>query len=57
MLAGTGTPPPPPDRSDDARALATRLLAEGVSRRQAARQVATEIGLPRNEAYRLVMEL
>lgn len=57
VLAGTGTPPPPPDRSDDARALATRLLAEGVSRRQAARQVATEIGLPRNEAYRLVMEL
>jgi 16S rRNA (cytidine1402-2'-O)-methyltransferase len=57
VLAGTGTAPPPPDRSDDARALATRLLAEGVSRRQAARQVATEIGLPRNEAYRLVMEL
>ena len=57
VLAGTGTPPPPPDRSEDARALATRLLGEGVSRRQAARQVATEIGLPRNEAYRLVMEL
>jgi 16S rRNA (cytidine1402-2'-O)-methyltransferase len=57
VLAGTGTPPPLPDRSDDARALATRLLGEGVSRRQAARQVATEIGLPRNEAYRLVMEL
>ena len=57
VLAGTGMAPPPPDRSDEARALAVRLLGEGVSRRQAARQVATEIGLPRNEAYRLVMEL
>ena len=57
VLAGTGMAPPLPDRSDEARALAVRLLGEGVSRRQAARQVATEIGLPRNEAYRLVMEL
>ena len=57
VLAGTGVAPPPPDRSEAARALAARLLGEGVSRRQAARQVATELGLPRNEAYRLVTEL
>jgi len=57
VLAGTGVAPPPPDRSDEARALATRLLAEGASRREAARQVAAELGMARNEAYRLVTEL
>jgi 16S rRNA (cytidine1402-2'-O)-methyltransferase len=57
VLAGTGEAPVSPDRSDEARALATRLLAEGVSRRQAAQQVAAELGLARNEAYRLVTEL
>lgn len=57
VLAGTGVAPPPPDRSEEARALAARLLAEGASRREAARQVASELGMARNEAYRLVMEL
>jgi 16S rRNA (cytidine1402-2'-O)-methyltransferase len=57
VLAGTGEAPPPPDRSDEARALATRLLGEGASRREAARQVAAELGMARNEAYRLVTEL
>jgi 16S rRNA (cytidine1402-2'-O)-methyltransferase len=57
VLAGTGSPPPAPDRSEDARALATRLLAEGVTRREAARQVTEQLGLARNEAYRLVTEL
>ena len=42
---------------DAARGLATRLLATGVTRREAARQLAVETGLSRNEAYRLVMEL
>lgn len=40
-----------------ARDLASRLLSSGISRREAARQVATETGLSRNDAYRLVMEL
>jgi 16S rRNA (cytidine1402-2'-O)-methyltransferase len=57
VLAGTGVAPPPPDRSDEARALAARLLGEGASRREAARQVAAELGMARNEAYRLVTEL
>jgi 16S rRNA (cytidine1402-2'-O)-methyltransferase len=57
VLAGTGVAPEPPDRSDEARALAVRLLGEGMSRRQAAQQVAAELGLARNDAYRLVMEL
>lgn len=39
------------------RDLAFRLLSSGVSRREAARQVAAETGLSRNDAYRLVMEL
>ncbi|MGE5231546.1 MAG: 16S rRNA (cytidine(1402)-2'-O)-methyltransferase [Deltaproteobacteria bacterium] len=57
VLAGTGVAPPPPDRSEEARTLAVRLLREGASRREAARQVAAELGMARNEAYRLVMEL
>ncbi len=57
VLAGTGVAPPQPDRSEEARALAARLLAEGASRREAARQVASDLGMARNEAYRLVMEL
>jgi 16S rRNA (cytidine1402-2'-O)-methyltransferase len=39
------------------RDLAVRLLSSGISRREAARQVAAETGLSRNDAYRLVMEL
>lgn len=57
VLAGTGVPPPRPDRSEEARALATRLLGQGATRREAARQVAAELGMARNEAYRLVTEL
>jgi hypothetical protein len=36
---------------------ATSLLAEGVARREVARRLTESLGLPRNEAYRLVMEL
>jgi len=57
VLAGTGAAPPPPDRSAEARALAARLLASGASRRETAQRVAAELGLARNEAYRLVTEL
>jgi 16S rRNA (cytidine1402-2'-O)-methyltransferase len=47
---------PAPDGSA-ARALASRLLSHGLSRREAVRQLAAETGLSRNDAYRLVMEL
>jgi 16S rRNA (cytidine1402-2'-O)-methyltransferase len=57
VLAGTGVAPSPPDRSAEARALAARLLGAGVSRREAAQQVAAELGMARNEAYRLVTEM
>ena len=57
LLAGTGVPAAPVDRTDEGRALARRLLDAGTSRREAAQRLAAELGLARNEAYRLVMEL
>ncbi len=57
VLEGTGTPPVPPDRTGEAVEQATALLADGVSRREVVRRLATTLGIPRNEAYRLVMEL
>jgi 16S rRNA (cytidine1402-2'-O)-methyltransferase len=56
VVAGTGRPaaePPPPDPQARARA----LLAEGLSRRDAANRLADETGVSRNTAYRLVNEL
>jgi 16S rRNA (cytidine1402-2'-O)-methyltransferase len=57
VLEGTGAPPAPPDRTEDAREHASALLAEGLSRREAARRLTESHGLSRNDAYRLVMEL
>lgn len=57
VLAGSGAPPAPPDRSEEARARARTLLAEGATRRETSRRLVAELGLPRNEAYRLVMDL
>jgi 16S rRNA (cytidine1402-2'-O)-methyltransferase len=57
ILQGTGTPLAPPDRTEEAMEQATTLLAEGLPRREVARRLTEGLGLPRNEAYRLVMEL
>jgi 16S rRNA (cytidine1402-2'-O)-methyltransferase len=57
VLQGTGSPAPDPDRTDDALEQASSLLAEGLSRREVVRRLTESLGLPRNEAYRLVMEL
>jgi 16S rRNA (cytidine1402-2'-O)-methyltransferase len=57
VLEGAGSPPEPEDRSDEARAQAEALLAEGVSRREVAQRLSATLGLSRNEAYRLVTEL
>jgi 16S rRNA (cytidine1402-2'-O)-methyltransferase len=57
LLQGTGSPTVEPDRTDEAIEQATSLLAEGLSRREVARQLSESLGLARNEAYRLVMEL
>ena len=58
MVAGTGKPAreeraSPPDPEARARA----LLAQGMTRRDVAEQLAVETGLTRNTAYRLVNEL
>jgi 16S rRNA (cytidine1402-2'-O)-methyltransferase len=57
ILRGTGSPPAQPDRTEEAVEQATSLLAEGLARREVARRLTESLGLPRNEAYRLVMEL
>jgi 16S rRNA (cytidine1402-2'-O)-methyltransferase len=57
VVEGTGTPAAPPDRTADATEEATMLLAEGLSRREVARRLTETLGIPRNDAYRLVMGL
>ena len=57
VMEGTGTPAPAPDRTTDATEEATALLAEGLSRREVARRLTETLGMPRNDAYRLVMGL
>ena len=57
VLQGTGEPAAEPDRTEDAIEQATSLLAEGLSRREVVQRLTQSLGLPRNEAYRLVMEL
>ncbi len=57
VLEGTGEPAAEPDRTEEAGAVAARLLAEGTSRKDTARRIADEFGIARNDAYRLVMEL
>ena len=56
-LQGTGEPAPAPDRTEDAVEQATSLLAEGLTRREVVQRLTQSFGLPRNEAYKLVMEL
>jgi 16S rRNA (cytidine1402-2'-O)-methyltransferase len=57
VLQGTGEPAAEPDRTEDAVDQATSLLAEGLSRREVVQRLTQSLGLPRNEAYKLVMEL
>jgi 16S rRNA (cytidine1402-2'-O)-methyltransferase len=57
VVEGTGAPAPAPDRTADATEEAAALLAEGLSRREVARRLTETLGMPRNDAYRLVMGL
>jgi 16S rRNA (cytidine1402-2'-O)-methyltransferase len=57
VLEGTGHPPAMPDLTPDAVEQATAWLADGVSRREVVRRLTETLGIPRNDAYRLVMEL
>jgi branched-chain amino acid transport system substrate-binding protein len=43
--------------ADEAVEQATSMLAGGLTRREVARRLTESLGLPRNEAYKLVMEL
>ena len=57
ILHGTGEALEAPERTEDVVGQATSLLAAGLSRREVARRLTESLGLPRNEAYKLVMEL
>ena len=57
VLAGTGVPEAPPDRSAEGGTLAQALLAAGLSRRDVVEQLTARLGIARNEAYRMVMEI
>jgi 16S rRNA (cytidine1402-2'-O)-methyltransferase len=57
VLQGTGVPATAADRTEDAVEHATALLAQGLTRREVVRRLTETLGLPRNDAYRLVMEL
>jgi 16S rRNA (cytidine1402-2'-O)-methyltransferase len=57
VFAGAEQVAPRRVEDDAVRAEARRLLAGGVSRRDAARQLATAFAMSRNEAYRLVASL
>lgn len=58
LMQGLGDAPPPPAiDSEGAAALAAELLGEGLSRKDAVRELIERTGLARNEAYRIVTEL
>lgn len=57
VLNGTGTAAEPPDRSAEAAELAAQWLGEGMSRRDVVERLISMLGIPRNEAYRRVMEM
>jgi 16S rRNA (cytidine1402-2'-O)-methyltransferase len=61
LVAGTGKPArdegPAPPAPSDPQARARALLAQGMTRRDVAEQLATETGITRNSAYRLVNDL
>jgi hypothetical protein len=57
ILQGRDEPAAGPDRTEDAVKQATSLLADGLTRREVVRRLTETLGLPRNEAYKLVMEL
>ncbi|HKW40152.1 MAG TPA: 16S rRNA (cytidine(1402)-2'-O)-methyltransferase [Gemmatimonadales bacterium] len=56
IVAGTGRPPRQ-EPAHDPESRARTLLAQGMSRRDVAEQLAAETGITRNTAYRLVNEL
>jgi 16S rRNA (cytidine1402-2'-O)-methyltransferase len=55
VLVLGAAPPPASATAADARALANELLASGLSARTAAKQLAEQLNMPRNDAYSLVL--
>lgn len=52
-----GAPPPAPPDADDVDTALRRALAEGLSRRDAARRVAGELGVRRSDLYERTVEI
>ncbi|MBV9120242.1 MAG: 16S rRNA (cytidine(1402)-2'-O)-methyltransferase [Chloroflexi bacterium] len=52
-----GAPPPAPPQQAAAEELLRTLLAAGSSRKDAARSVAAELGLPHRQVYKLTLEM
>ncbi len=57
VVAGRPEGASPAETPPDAGAHAVRLLAAGLSRKDAVQQLVQELGIPRNEAYRIVTSL
>ena len=57
VLAGTGSPEEPPDRTAEAAGVASELLADGHTRRDVVEHLISRLGLGRNDAYRMVTGL
>jgi 16S rRNA (cytidine1402-2'-O)-methyltransferase len=57
VVAGRGEPASPPEMHADLGAEATRLLGTGLSRRAVVQRLVADLGVPRNEAYRIVTSL
>jgi 16S rRNA (cytidine1402-2'-O)-methyltransferase len=57
VLAGSGSEAAEAPTRPDPVMRARELLEQGLSRKDAAHQLARELGLPRNAAYRVVMDL
>ena len=57
VLAGTGSPEAPPDRTAEAAEVAGELLAGGHTRRDVVEHLISRLGLGRNDAYRMVTGL
>jgi 16S rRNA (cytidine1402-2'-O)-methyltransferase len=57
LVIGPGPEPAPTDAEDEARALLARLRADGADRRTALATLSTQLGIGRNRAYALWLEV
>lgn len=57
VVAGCPEGASPPKEVPDITGRAAKLLADGLSRRAAVQQLVADLGVPRNEAYRIVTSL